>query len=63
MKNMNNFAAQQLSKSQMNQISGGKKFECYVDGQWIGITIGAATREDAEQYVESLYGEADCREV
>lgn len=31
MKTMNNFAAQQLSKKQMNEVQGGYKFMCYAN--------------------------------
>lgn len=59
---MKNFAAQQLSKKQMNDIIGGKQWMCYVDGQWIGANIIADDKNTAERHVNDLYGSGYCEE-
>ncbi len=59
MNNMKNFAAQQLSKKEMNNVKGGTRVDCYVEGQWVGQFEGK-TKEDVEQYIHSLYGSGYC---
>ena len=53
MKSMKNFAAQQLSKKEMNNVKGGAQFDCTVsvDGEIIssGAALGNSKREVAEQ--------------
>lgn len=56
---MQDFAAQQLSKKQMNDVKGGLALECYSNGQWIGYFVGE-TKEEIEAHVKKLYGEGYC---
>lgn len=66
MKTMKDFAAQQLSKKQMNQVRGGERkpyqaWECHWDG---GMTIIA--ERDFPQFAEELAGtglEVNCKMV
>ena len=59
MKTMQDFAAQQLSKRQMNEVRGGQRFDCYANGQWIGQYEGDSKKE-VESYLSSLYENVYC---
>lgn len=63
MTNLNKFAAQQLTKKQMNEVTGGALWTCVVEGQMIDARFIADTKADAEAQVKSLYGSGDCTKV
>lgn len=63
MKNFQKFAAQQLTKKQMNEVRGGKQWMCFVDGQWIGAYIIADDKKTAEAYIKNRYGSGYCTET
>lgn len=59
MKTIKDFAAQQLSKQQMNEVRGGQRFDCYANGQWVGQYEGDSKKE-VESYLSSLYENVYC---
>jgi hypothetical protein len=62
MKTIDKFAAQQLSKPQMNNLKGGKSWACYSDGEFAGF-IQTETKEQAEAATSYYYGgDVDCHE-
>lgn len=61
MKKIIDFAAQQLTKGQMNSVKGGKSWICYVDGEYVGF-VQADTKTLAEAAVRKHYGEGYCSE-
>lgn len=54
MKTIKNFAGQQLTKSQMNNIKGGTWYMCSADGQYVGF-VNAGSQKEAEKVTQDTY--------
>ncbi len=60
MKNLEKFSTHKLSKEQMNNLCGGKQFDCSVGGELVAF-VHAKSKAEAEAYISNIYGEkASC---
>lgn len=60
MKSLEKFSTHKLSKEQMNNICGGKQFDCTVGGELVAF-VHAESQAAAEEYISGIYGEkASC---
>lgn len=60
MKNLKKLSTYKLSKEQMNNLCGGKQFDCTVGGELVAF-VHANSKAEAEAYISDIYGEkASC---